>query len=168
MRDPNSSSNNNHRLRPLCGSTCLCLLLRDPNSSSNNHHYMAIMRVNLLVSFCVILTATTTTTTTVYGHYAGQPAYVSSCVTLTAAATTTILQPLCGSTRVSRHLQLITGGFCWCLQCLDAVGWAAGKACKKTEWWGAGVVICVEQGADLHMAQLMPLPLTVSCFSKIQ
>jgi len=30
------------------------------------------------------------------------------------------------------------------------------------------VVICLEQGADLHMAQLMPLPLTVSCFSKIQ
>jgi len=41
-------------------------------------------------------------------------------------------------------------------------------ACKKTEWWGAGMVICLEQGADLHMAQLMPLPLTVSCFSKIQ
>jgi len=38
----------------------------------------------------------------------------------------------------------------------------------KTEWWGAGVVVCLEQGADLHMAQLMPLPLTVSCFSKIQ
>ena len=33
---------------------------------------------------------------------------------------------------------------------------------------GAGVVICQERGADLHMAQLMPLPLTVSCFSKIQ
>jgi len=30
------------------------------------------------------------------------------------------------------------------------------------------VVICLEQGADLHMAQLMPLTLTVSCFSKIQ
>jgi len=30
------------------------------------------------------------------------------------------------------------------------------------------VAICLEQGADLHMAQLMPLPLTVSCFSKIQ
>jgi len=30
------------------------------------------------------------------------------------------------------------------------------------------MVICLEQGADLHMAQLMPLPLTVSCFSKIQ
>ena len=30
------------------------------------------------------------------------------------------------------------------------------------------MVICLEQSADLHMAQLMPLPLTVSCFSKIQ
>jgi len=38
----------------------------------------------------------------------------------------------------------------------------------KTEWLGAGVVICLERDADLHMAQLMPLPLTVSCFSKIQ
>jgi len=31
-------------------------------------------------------------------------------------------------------------------------------ACKKTKWWGA----------DLYTAQLMPLPLTASCFSKIQ
>jgi len=30
------------------------------------------------------------------------------------------------------------------------------------------MVICLEQGAALHMAQLMPLPLTVSCCSKIQ
>jgi len=30
------------------------------------------------------------------------------------------------------------------------------------------VVVCLEQGADLHMAQLMPLTLTVICFSKIQ
>jgi len=30
------------------------------------------------------------------------------------------------------------------------------------------MAICLEQGADLHTAQLMPLPLTVSCFSKIQ
>jgi len=30
------------------------------------------------------------------------------------------------------------------------------------------MVICLEQGAVLHMAQLMPLLLTVSCFSKIQ
>ena len=45
------------------------------------------------------------------------------------------------------------------------------ELCNNTsihERWGAGVVICLEQGADLHMAQLMPLPLTVSCFSKIQ
>ena len=30
------------------------------------------------------------------------------------------------------------------------------------------MVICLERGADFHTAQLMPLPLTVSCFSKIQ
>ena len=30
------------------------------------------------------------------------------------------------------------------------------------------MVICLELGADLHMAQLMPRPLTVSCFSKMQ
>jgi len=42
------------------------------------------------------------------------------------------------------------------------------SACKKTEWWGAGMVICLERGVDLHMAQLMPLPLTVSCVSKVQ
>ena len=30
------------------------------------------------------------------------------------------------------------------------------------------MVICLERGADLHMAQLMPLPFTVSRFSKIQ
>jgi len=55
-----------------------------------------------------------------------------------------------------------------CLQCFDAVGWVARKTFglqKKTEWWGAGMVICLERGADLHMAQMMPLPLTVPCFS---
>jgi len=41
-------------------------------------------------------------------------------------------------------------------------------ACKKTEWWGAGVVICLERGANFHVAQLMPLLLTVSCFRKFQ
>jgi len=56
----------------------------------------------------------------------------------------------------------------FCLQWIDAVGWAARRhpACKN---W---VVGCwrgyLSGGADLHMAQLMPLPLTVSCFSKIQ
>ena len=38
----------------------------------------------------------------------------------------------------------------------------------KNEWWGAGMVICLERGADLHTAQLMPLPLTVSCLKSIK
>ena len=58
--------------------------------------------------------------------------------------------------------------------CLPSVLWRCwlggrkGIRPVKTEWWGAGVVVCLERGADSHMAQLMPLPLTVSCFSKIQ
>jgi len=48
---------------------------------------------------------------------------------------------------------------CW-------LGARKGIRAAKKEWWGAGVVICLERGADLHMAQLMPL--TVSSFSKIQ
>ena len=48
------------------------------------------------------------------------------------------------------------------------VGRQEGHLACKTEWWGAGGVICLERGEDLHMAQLMPMPLTVSCFSKIQ
>jgi len=40
------------------------------------------------------------------------------------------------------------------------------RACKKTEWWDAGMVVCLGQGADFHMAQLMPLPLTISYSSK--
>jgi len=35
-----------------------------------------------------------------------------------------------------------------------------------SEWWDARVVMCLDQGADLHMAQLMPLPLTMSCSSE--
>ena len=50
---------------------------------------------------------------------------------------------------------------CW-------LGGKKGVRPVKTEWWGVGMVICLERRADLHMAQLMPLPLTVSCFSKIQ
>jgi len=47
------------------------------------------------------------------------------------------------------------------------VRWQEGHpACKKTEWWDAGMVMCLGQGADLHMAQQMPLPLTISCSSK--
>jgi len=41
-------------------------------------------------------------------------------------------------------------------------------ACKKLSGEVLAWLFCLEQGADLHMAQLMPLPFTVSCFSKIQ
>jgi len=50
---------------------------------------------------------------------------------------------------------------CW-------LGGGEGIQHVKTEWCGAGMIIWLERGAVLHMAQLMPLPLTVSCFSKIQ
>ena len=49
------------------------------------------------------------------------------------------------------------------------VGWQEGHpACKNLQWWGTGMVICLERDADLHIFQPMPLPLTVSCSSKIQ
>ena len=54
------------------------------------------------------------------------------------------------------------------LWCCWLIGRKGIQPVKTLEWWGAGVVICLEQGADLHMAQLMPLPFTVSCFTKIQ
>ena len=49
-----------------------------------------------------------------------------------------------------------------------------GMGMKSLKWEGIGTknlfphTSSLERGADLHMAQLMPLPLTVSCFSKIQ
>jgi len=33
----------------------------------------------------------------------------------------------------------------------------------KSEWWDVGMVMCLGQGAGLYMAQMMPLPLTISC-----
>jgi len=45
---------------------------------------------------------------------------------------------------------------------------AGHPACKKTEWWGAGMVICLGRGANLLMAQLMSLPFTVSCSFWVQ
>ena len=63
-------------------------------------------------------------------------------------------------TRVVPDKRPLNGCVCVCV-CFDwLVGWQEGHpACKKTVWCGAGVVICLEQGADLHMAQLMPLSL---------
>jgi len=39
------------------------------------------------------------------------------------------------------------------LQCFDAVGWVARRASglQKTEWWDAGMVICLGRDTDLHM-----------------
>jgi len=46
------------------------------------------------------------------------------------------------------------------------ISWQEGHlACKKLSG-GMLAWLCVGQGADLHMAQLMPLPLTVSFSSK--
>jgi len=45
------------------------------------------------------------------------------------------------------------------------VGQQEGHPTCKNEWWDAGMVIFLGQGADLHMVQLMPLPLTISCSS---
>jgi len=48
------------------------------------------------------------------------------------------------------------------------VGWQEGHlACKKLSG-GVLAWLCLERAADPQMAQLMPLPLTVSCFSEIQ
>ena len=67
------------------------------------------------------------------------------------------------------HVLFINVTVCVVCSAFDALMLLVGRqgghpACKKL----SGVVICHERGADLHMAQLMPLPLTVSCFSKIQ
>jgi len=54
-----------------------------------------------------------------------------------------------------------------CLQCFDTVDCASGRASGlyKFEWWGVGVVICLDWGAGcLHMVQLMPLPSQIPSF----
>ena len=79
------------------------------------------------------------------------------------------LSPFQSSKLTKYNWTLLIHRTAW-LQCYNAVGRAAGRASglQKTEWWSAGMVMCLERGADLHMAQLTPLPLTVSCSSKIQ
>ena len=72
------------------------------------------------------------------------------------------------------HGRTFSGG-CWrCLQCaFSALTLLVGRqkghpACKKHSGGVLAWLSCLERGAYLHMAQLMPLPLTVSCSSKIQ
>jgi len=56
---------------------------------------------------------------------------------------------------------------------VPSVLWRCWFGGRKGTWpvkslqWGTGVVVCLGWGANLYMAQLMPLSLTVSCFSKI-
>jgi len=60
-----------------------------------------------------------------------------------------------GNTTISANVVLLH-----CFQRFDTVGWASGRASGlcKIEWWGVGVVVCLERGANcLHIVQLMPL-----------
>jgi len=54
------------------------------------------------------------------------------------------------------------------IQAFSRISQARYEPYVKNWVMGAGVVICLERGADLHMAQLMPLPHTISWYSKIQ
>jgi len=83
-------------------------------------------------------------------------------------------QVVCCKLAVHNVLDMLTDRFAYIEVCaFSALTLLVGRqeghlACKKTEWRGTSMVICLERGADLHMAQLMPLPLTGSCFSEIQ
>ena len=78
--------------------------------------------------------------------------------------------PECWQTAVCVIVEFVTVQLC----VLPSVLWHCWLGGKKGIWpvknlsGGVLVPLSVWRGADLHMAQLMPLPLTVSCFSKIQ
>ena len=101
------------------------------------------------------------------------PCPTNDCVSyvLSSEQLNKLFLPLClqNSIPVGYDLNTQARGLCSFSALTLLVGRQAGhSACKKTEWWGAGVVVCLERGADLHAALLIPLPLTVSCSSKIQ
>ena len=81
------------------------------------------------------------------------------------------LYSTCRPRSVSRYCLLLCF---YCKLLLPSVLWRCWLGCRKgirpvkTERSGAGMGICLEWDADLRMAQWIPLPLTVSCFSKIQ
>jgi len=59
-------------------------------------------------------------------------------------------------------IQYLIIQYLWVLSVFSALTLLVGRqeghpACKNL--WGACVVICLEKGADSHVAQLMPLPL---------
>ena len=69
----------------------------------------------------------------------------------------------------STSLVRIIYSLSWCMPSVPWHCWlGADPGCKKTWVMGCWHGYLSEQDADLYMAQLMPLPLTVSCFSIIQ
>jgi len=72
------------------------------------------------------------------------------------------------SKQLHQYGELIITGFLLPFSALMLlVGWQEGhRKDIRPECWGAGTDICLGRGVDLHMAQLMPLPLTDSCSSK--
>ena len=80
-----------------------------------------------------------------------------------------------GIAATATHVPSVTRPFCDWLdesareQVADAVALVSYEVIANGESGGVlAWLSCLERGADLHMAQLMPLPLTVFCFSKIQ
>jgi len=69
-----------------------------------------------------------------------------------------------------RHCHVYASCFFTAITALTLlVGWQEEHlACKKLSGGSVSMAICLRRCADLHMAQLMPLPLAVSCLSKIQ
>ena len=84
-------------------------------------------------------------------------------------------------TRTDRQLAIVTSKLLdWHIEYLDiylflclwfvmsSVLWRCKGIRPVKNWVVAGMVIRLERVSDLHMSQLIPLLLTVSCFSKIQ
>ena len=69
------------------------------------------------------------------------------------------------------------GVIIWDLSCIELLAFSSltllvrqqegTQPVKNWVVW-VGVVVCLKRDADLHTVQLMPLSLTISCFSKIQ
>ena len=66
------------------------------------------------------------------------------------------------------HFELKCELSCVSLLLMLLVGLQEGHAACKKRVVGCWCGYLLERGADLHMAPLMPLPVTVPCFSKIQ
>ena len=102
----------------------------------------------------------------------GMPYHILDCISAISGAN---ISPLLAFALTGPFsFVFLTLHFLHCFPFLPSVLWRCWLGGRKgiwpvkTEWWGAGMVVCLERGADLHTAQLMPLQLTVSCFSKIQ